>query len=34
MSGRLGEYSAAGDVDAFVKGRVLALVEYISTLQE
>jgi mono/diheme cytochrome c family protein len=30
----LGEYSMPGDEEAFVRGRILALVEYISTLQE
>lgn len=34
MSGRLGEYAAGGDIDAYVRARVLALVEYISTFQE
>lgn len=34
MSGRLGEYAVGGDVDAYVRARVLALVEYISTFQE
>ena len=30
----LGYYYTGPDVDAFVRGRVLALIEYISTLQE
>lgn len=32
--GLLGYYYTGGDVEAFVRGRVLALIEYISTLQE
>lgn len=30
----LGYYYTGPDIDAFVRGRVLALIEYISTLQE
>ena len=30
----LGEYSLPGDEEAFARGRILALVEYISTLQK
>jgi hypothetical protein len=30
----LGEIWAPGDRDSFVRGRILALIEYVSTLQE
>ena len=33
LGGWLGEYATGGDVAAFVNGRILALIEYISTLQ-
>lgn len=32
--GQLGEYYSEADREAYVRGRILALVEYISTLQE
>ncbi len=32
-AGRLGEFAARPDMDAFVRGRILALIEYVSTLQ-
>jgi mono/diheme cytochrome c family protein len=31
---QLGEFFAPGDREAFVRGRILALVEYVSTLQQ
>ncbi|HEY0919306.1 c-type cytochrome [Devosia sp.] len=32
-AGRLGEFATGPDMDGFVRGRILALIEYVSTLQ-